>query len=168
MAVVGGSGGGKTTISLAIGAALNLPVIHLDAEYWQPGWVGSSRERWQAHFSDLAARPRWVMDGTYGSTTAAELAAADLVIDVEVSRLLSLYRVVRRSLRWRGRTRPDLAAGCPERLRWEFVAFVWRFPRRGRPALDAAIAAAGVPVIRLRSRVEARRFLAGLPATLGV
>ena len=35
-------GTGKSTFSQILGKKLNLPVIHLDAYYWQGGWQESS------------------------------------------------------------------------------------------------------------------------------
>ena len=37
-----------------------------------------------------------------------------------------LVRVVRRWLRWRGRTRASAAAGCPEKIDAEFIRWVLR------------------------------------------
>ncbi|WP_229907829.1 hypothetical protein [Amycolatopsis oliviviridis] len=37
--VVGCSGAGKSTFSRRLGAALDLPVTHLDRLYWRPGWT---------------------------------------------------------------------------------------------------------------------------------
>ena len=37
--VLGPCGAGKSTPAVKLGAKLGLPVIHLDKEYWRPGWV---------------------------------------------------------------------------------------------------------------------------------
>jgi len=44
-------------------------------------------------------------------------------------------------LRDRGRGRPDLGEGCPERVDPAFLAYVWRYPRRSRPRTLAGMAA---------------------------
>jgi adenylate kinase family enzyme len=142
-------------------------LISLDAHYWSPGWVEPARDDWQRRFAELAARPEWVMDGTYLSTIEAKLAAAVLVVDVDLPRLLCLYRVLVRLVRYRGRTRPEMAPGCPEKVDLEFATYIWLFGRRNRPRLDAAELGSGKPVIRIRSRAEVRQFVEGLPATLG-
>jgi adenylate kinase family enzyme len=66
--VWGAPGTGKSTLARAIGARLGLPVIHLDAEYWRPGWVAPAQEEWLAQVTALAARDAWVMDGNYSAT----------------------------------------------------------------------------------------------------
>ena len=67
-----------------------------------------------------------------------------------------------RSLRRRG-TEPF--AGCPERLDLAHLGYVWRFPRRHRPRIDAALARlpADVRVARLTTRSEVDAFLAEVP-----
>ncbi len=52
IAILGCSGGGKSTLARALGEALDLPVVHLDQLYWLPGWV----ERDKAGFRALQAR----------------------------------------------------------------------------------------------------------------
>jgi hypothetical protein len=46
-----------------------------------------------------------------------------------------------------------MAAGCPERLTWEFVRWIWEYPRRRRPGVLRRLAALppSVRVVRLRS-----------------
>lgn len=166
IAVVGCSGGGKTTLSIALGERLGLPVIPLDLHFWQAGWVEPEIDEWRSRFAVIAAQPVWVMDGTFMSTIDAKLAAADLVIDIDLPRLLCLYRVLVRWIRFWGQTRPDMAPGCPEKLDWDFVTYIWSFRRLVRPRLDQAEAAAGKRVIRLRSTAAIEQFITGLPATL--
>ena len=49
---------------------------------------------------------------------------ADSILFLNFSRWSCLLRVIRRSLRYRGGTRPDMADGCTEKLDWEFVRWV--------------------------------------------
>lgn len=45
---------------------------------------------------------------------------------------LCLWRIFKRYLQYRGKTRPDMAASCPERLNLEFLQYVWHFPHLQR------------------------------------
>jgi adenylate kinase family enzyme len=91
------------------------------------------------------------------------------VILLDVARTVCLWGVTRRALRYRGTTRPDMAAGCPEQLTLEFVRWIWSYPSRSRPKVLAVLDA--VPgdrrIVRLRSRREMARFLEELPAIAG-
>ena len=163
--IIGPGGAGKSTLATRIGARLALPVIHLDAVYWRAGWVETPADEWQRTVAELAARDGWVMDGNYGGTMPARLAACDTVVFLDLPRLLCLWRVVRRAIRYRGRTRPDMAPGCPEQVNWEFVRWIWTYPTRRRPGVLRLLATAAATrrVAILRSGREVDGFVAGLP-----
>ena len=69
-----------------------------------------------------------------------------------------------RALRQWGKTRPDLAPGCPERVDLELLKYIWNFDRKNRPRLEAAIAklAPTTPMVRLRGDREIAQFLASV------
>ena len=162
--VIGPGGAGKSTLARAIAERVGLPLVHLDACYWRGGWVPTPADEWAATVARLTAGDAWVMDGNYGGTLDARLAACDTAIFLDLPRLVCLWGVVRRWLRYRGRTRPDLAAGCPEQLSWEFVQWIWTYPRRRRPGVLARLRAleGGKRVVILRSRRAVRRFVESL------
>ncbi len=131
--VIGSGGSGKTTFARTLADQTKLPLIHLDALYWSSGWTPTPNEEWDRIIEELVTRDEWVMDGNYGRTLPARLAACDTVIFLDISRYVCLWRVLRRWIAYRGRSRPDLAEGCPESLTWEFVWWIWTYPRRRRP-----------------------------------
>jgi adenylate kinase family enzyme len=45
--ILGASGTGKSTLARRIGESLGLPVVHLDAINWNPGWVQTEAERFR-------------------------------------------------------------------------------------------------------------------------
>lgn len=165
MLVIGSGGAGKSTLAARLGARLDLPVVHLDALYWRPGWVATPDPEWRETVARLAARDAWVMDGNYGGTLDRRLAACDAVVFLDLPRAVCLAGVLRRWLRYAGRTRPDMAPGCPERLTWAFVRWVWDYPRRRRAGVLRRLAALPPDrrVIVLQSREAVEQFLAGPP-----
>ncbi|MGC4892072.1 hypothetical protein [Micromonospora sp. DT227] len=76
----------------------------------------------------------------------------------------SAPRWPRSPLGHRAERRPDLPQGCPERVDLDLLRYVWRYPRRSRPRVLAAVAAYApdLPVRRLRGRRHVARFLAGI------
>ena len=44
--VIGCPGSGKSTFSRTLSEATGLPLIHLDKEFWNAGWVETSSEQW--------------------------------------------------------------------------------------------------------------------------
>ena len=45
--VLGPSGAGKTELALRLGELLGLPLVHLDAHRWRPGWVALPDRDWR-------------------------------------------------------------------------------------------------------------------------
>lgn len=169
--VVGCGGAGKSTFASELGSALGIRVVHLDRLYWRPGWVEPSPEEWSGTVRRLVAEQTWVMDGNYGGTLDPRLAEADAVVFVDFPRLLCLWRVIRRRLTYRRRTRPDMAPGCPERLTPGFLKYIWSYPSKRRPGVLEKLrrfAASGGEAVVLRSPGEVRWFLYSLKARTAV
>jgi adenylate kinase family enzyme len=161
--VIGSGGAGKSTFASRLGERTGLPVVHLDSLYWRSGWSETPKEEWRAVVSELLQRDAWVMDGNYGGTLDARITSSDTVVFLDLPRVVCLWRVVRRWLRYRGRARPDMAPGCNERLTLEFLWWIWEYPVTRRPAIMSRLAALGEEqrVVVLRSQAEVDRFLEG-------
>lgn len=162
IAVIGCAGAGKSTLAHALAAATGLPLIHLDAEHWRPGWVEPEVSAWFERQAALTARERWIIDGLYGSSLDQRLARATLVIWLDLPTRVCVAGVLARWLRWRGRVRPDMGAGCPERMDPAFLRWVLTFRRKVRPRVAYAMAASSAPVVRIASVAQRARFLRAL------
>jgi len=162
--VIGSGGSGKSTLAATLARRLGLPLVHLDALHWHAGWQPTPPDEWRERVGELVAAPRWVMDGNYGGTLDLRLERCDTAILLDLPRWLCVWRVVKRQLRYVGRTRPDMAPGCRERLSWEFVAWVWSYEATRREGILRRLAAlrADQRAIVLGSPAAVRRFLAEL------
>ncbi len=148
--LTGSGGAGKSTLARRLATALDLPLIHLDREYWKPGWVETPRDEWRERVAELISGDEWVMDGNYGGTIDMRLARADVVIVMDTPTWKCLARILKR--RWFDSARPDLAPGCPDQLNVEFAWWVLRYQRQSRPRVMRALEAhPDVECIRLRS-----------------
>ena len=164
--VIGSGGAGKTTFAARLARRTGLPLVHLDALYWRPGWVKPEKDEWAQTVEGLIARDRWVMDGNYAGTLDRRLDACDTAISLDLPRAVCLWRALRRRVRYHRRTRPDLQPGSPERLTWEFVRWIWRYPAAQQPRvlarLDALRPDQRAVILRTPAQVEA--FLRALPS----
>jgi adenylate kinase family enzyme len=160
--VIGSPGSGKSTLATAIARRTRLPLIHLDQHYWRPGWVEPDDETWAGQVRALASGERWVMDGNYGGTLDLRLPRADIVVWLDLPTRLCLWRIARRALRHRGEVRPDMAEGCPEQLRPDFILHVLRFPRHSRRRIVNHLQGFTGTLLRFRRSREAARWLATL------
>ncbi len=135
---------------MLLGKQLGLPVVHLDALYWQPGWVASSPSEMEQQVEAACQQETWVIDGNYSASMNVRLQHADLVILLDYARWTCLKRVVIRSVRDFGRVRPDSAPGCPERLDPRFLLWVWRwFGERRRSMLELVESAGAWTDVRI-------------------
>ena len=142
--VIGPGGAGKSTFARRLAERTGLPLIHLDRLYWRRGWQPTPEEEWRAKVQEIARGETWIMDGNYGGTLDLRLEACDTIVFLDVSRIVCLWRVLRRQLWHLGRVRPELAPGCPERIRWEFLTWIWTYPsRRGGRILQRLAALDG-------------------------
>ena len=64
IAILGGGGAGKSTLARQLGAALDLPVIHLDRLVFGPGWSRNPREPWASVWRRSSASAGWSMGPT--------------------------------------------------------------------------------------------------------
>ncbi|TIX89228.1 AAA family ATPase [Rhizobium sp. P44RR-XXIV] len=160
--IMGCSGGGKSTLAQQIVARTDLPYISMDREFfWLPGWVKRDRAEERALIAAKVAEDRWLIDGTGPSSFDLRLPRTQLVLWVRMPRWLCVWGALSRALRWVGRSRPDMAPGCPERIDWEFLRYIWDWERKLAPKVLAGLAQHGadVPVLQLKSRGEMRQLL---------
>ena len=163
--VIGCGGAGKSTLARGIAARTGLPLVHLDRHYWRPGWQEPDKQAWREQVAVLAAVPRWIMDGNYGDTIDLRLARADTVIVLDPPPWRCLLGVLTRAARWYGRSREDMAPGCPERIDGAFLLYVWSYRRTHRPRVLALLRDFPGDRVHLRSRRAARGYLATLRPT---
>ncbi len=138
--LLGPPGSGKSTLAKRLGSELELPVIHLDEHFWEPGWTMPPEVEWiETQRALIDRHDRWIMDGNYDSTLEVRLPEADTVILLELGRLRSLYRIAKRWWDHRGAVREDMADGCPERFDLEFALYAWSFKERELPEIKEKI-----------------------------
>lgn len=151
--IIGISGAGKTTLATQMSQKLGLPLFHLDKLFWLPNWQMPEMQDWQSKVQQLAQQDSWIVDGNYANTNPILMPRADTIIYFDFSRMVSLYRVLKRYFSHRVHSRPDLPEGCRERVDWEFIKYIWHFPKDRRPIIEEALEefGAGKRVIRIRS-----------------
>ena len=161
--IIGQPGSGKSTLAQALGIRTGLPVIHIDRIHWQPGWVERSREEKTRLCREAERGEQWIFEGGHSPTWPSRLAHADMLVCLERPVGLRLWRVLRRAVVGYGRTRPDMAENCPERLRYlgEFGWFIWTTRRSARVKMArlASHAPGHCEVVYLRSDAEVAAFL---------
>ena len=158
--IIGCSGSGKSRLARILGKELGLPVVHLDQLWWQADWQNVTVEEFDSRLAMDLEMDRWIIDGNYSRTREARLSRCDTVIYLDFSRWVCLLGMCQRIMSNRGKTRPDMPAGCPERFSWEFVKWIWNFNKNNRVQNYTYLAKAKhAKAVVLKNRKEVRRFL---------
>lgn len=161
MLVIGPGGAGKSTFARRFGELTGVEVVHLDSLYWRPGWVETPKPEWAEVVASVLARESWIVDGNYSGTLEQRIAACDGVVFLDLPRRTCVWRVLKRALRYRGKTRPDMAQGCPEKLDLSFIGWIWNYRTRTRPKVLRLLEtlSGAKRVIRLQSPAEVEQYL---------
>jgi adenylate kinase family enzyme len=156
--VVGCAGSGKTVVSRALGQRLGLPVIHLDALYYNEAWNPRPYGEFCAVQREIVSDPEWMIDGNYVSSMPIRLTAADGVIIMDVPTVVALWGVFRRWWKYRSGQHSE---GAFVRITAAFLRYVARFRKSMRPRVVAVVREhAGHAEVRvLRSWASARRLV---------
>jgi adenylate kinase family enzyme len=159
--LIGSGGSGKSTLSRQLGERLKINVYHLDALFWKPNWVGVPKDEQRKVQNDLVKKEEWIIDGNYGGTMDIRLNAADTIIFLDINRGICVYRALKRMMKYRNKTRPDMGEGCEERFELDFFKWIWKYPKTIRPEIIKRLEQFSnvKQVIILKSPKEVRKFL---------
>jgi adenylate kinase family enzyme len=164
--VAGTSGSGKTTLAAHVGRTLGIPHVEIDALFHGPGWT--RRRDFEADVRRFSSRAAWVTEWQYGQVRALLAGRADLLVWLDLSRLTvmrqlvirTLSRRLRREVLWNGNTEPPLRTILTDRdhiVRWGWSTH----PQTAVRVAALARQRPDLPVVRLRSRRAARRWVEG-------
>ena len=158
--IIGCGGAGKSTLARKLGEKLNLPVVHLDQIWWEPGnWQHISREEFDSRLLEELKKPKWILDGNFNRTIEPRLASCDTVIYLDMTRLVCLKNWIGRVIKNWGTARADMAPGCTEWFDPEMAKWIWNFNKQNRQRyLELLSKAEGKQVYILRSRREVEKF----------
>ncbi|GAB5554065.1 MAG: DNA topology modulation protein [Saprospiraceae bacterium] len=137
--IIGCGGAGKSTLAKKIAKSTNLPLIHLDQHYWRPNWVEPSSKTWYKQVAGLIKLDAWIMDGNYGGTMDQRIVLADTIIFMDYPTWRCLFRVLKRTIIYWRRSRPDMTEGCPERFSWDFLHYIATYNQTRKPKILAKL-----------------------------
>ncbi len=157
--IIGSPGAGKSTFATHLSNVSHIPAIHLDKEYWQPGWVAPEAAYWNKKLAELISKPMWIIDGNYGASLAQRLRMADTIIHLNIPTHICLFHVIRRVIKWYSRQRPDMASGCHEKFNFSFFRQILDYRRRQLPEDKALLAQFSGTYVQLASIDEINALL---------
>ncbi len=161
--VVGSPGSGKSTFSRKLADITGLPLIHLDKEFWNDGWIETPREEWVKKQKTLITGNEWIVDGNYGGTLDLRLEKADTVICFKLSKAVCLLSYFKRVITNINKVRPDMPEGCLEKFDFEFMKYIWNFPKKsGQVNISTLQKNKDKQIIVFKNRRVANRYVKDL------
>lgn len=158
--IIGCGGAGKSTLARQLGEKLNIPVVHLDKLFWKPGWVETPPEEFDELLRWELVKDKWIMDGNFNRTMPQRVKKCDTIIYLDFNRFTCLWGVIKRNLTNHGKVRPDMGEGCPERVDFEFLKWVWNYNRDKKEQNYRLLNEADhAQTIVLKNRRAVKRFL---------
>ncbi len=172
--VIGVTGSGKSTFGAQLAECLGIPFIEPDALSWEAGWQQVSDEVFRGRVDQATRAKRWVFGGNYSKARDLVWTRADTLIWLDYPLWLTMWRLLRRTIR-RIITRENLwGTGNRETWRKQFFSreslFWWglrqhqRYRRSIPPALEQP-EHTHLRVLRFTSPRQADHWLAGLPTS---
>lgn len=158
--IIGSGGAGKSTFARKLHELTGIELIHLDKLYWQPNWVEPTKSEWKQTIEDLLKKDSWIMDGNYSNTLELRIADCDTAIFLDLPRTICVWRAFKRFLNYKKNGRPDMAEGCDEKFNLEFYEWIWQYPARSKPKVEALLKQFQdtKKIIRLKSKSQVENF----------
>jgi adenylate kinase family enzyme len=158
--VIGSPGSGKSTFSRQLADIIGIRLIHLDKEYWKSGWVETSKAEWVSKQESLLLGDEWIIDGNYGGTMDIRIEKADTIICFGLSRMICILSYFKRVATNFNKIRPDMPEGCPEKFDYEFMKYIWNFPKvSGKRNLERLRNNSDKQIIIFNKRSEANKYI---------
>ena len=159
--IIGSGGAGKSTLARELGKKLNTEVLHLDNLLWEPNWKQAPRDRQKIIQENIVKNNQWIIDGNYGATMDIRLQSADTIIFIDISRVICIYRAIKRMFQYRNKVRPDMVEGNHERFDLNFYKWIWHYPKDKKPEIIDKLNEMRneKKIIILKSPKEVQRFI---------
>jgi adenylate kinase family enzyme len=164
--VAGTSGSGKTTLAARIAESLQAPHVEIDSLFHGPAWT--ARPSFEADVHRFSAGPTWVTEWQYRAVRAYLADRADLLVWLDLPRLVVMRQILRRTLvrrlrrqrLWNDNVEPPLwtALTNPDHI----VRWAWNTHHKtARRVTDLLARRPDLAIVRLPSHADAARWLCG-------
>lgn len=113
--IMGNAGSGKSVLSQHLSRTLHLPLTDLDLLHWEDDGHGVKRDEAIAKSmtSEVASRPKWVIEGVYGWLVEVALPRATALLWLDMP-----WSVCREGLMTRGLRRGAVESDQTDLLKW--------------------------------------------------
>lgn len=155
--IIGISATGKSTLARKLSDFYKIPITHYDELVWAKNWIEVDEKIVEQKLEEIVKKDRWIIEWYIHPAARVRLEQADIVLYLDYSGLQSVLGGLTRWWQHRGRTRPEMAEGCIEKLELDYLKVMWK--RKERQDIEDAIKGYEDKIVRLKSRKETDSFL---------
>ena len=121
--IIGCPGSGKSYFAKRLGEITKLPVIHMDNIYWKKDKTSISKEELMKKLQPYLEKDEWIIDGSYFNRVPERFMLADYIIIMNFNRFSATHRILKRTRKYKGIQRDDMAEGCKDRFNLSFICW---------------------------------------------
>lgn len=132
IAIIGGPGTGKTTLSYLLYPISKIPIYHLDSIGYSENWKKRSKQEKQAILSTILKKDTWIIEGNTTKFLTPIVEKADLIIFLDYSSFSQLRGILTRFFLGKGKDKQEVK-GCKEKISIKFLFKTLLFNRTKRP-----------------------------------
>lgn len=133
--------------------------LHLDHYFWMENWTQRPLDEFYHLLDQETEKPQWILEGALLKVVRRYVGKADLVIWLCPSRVTAIFRVLKRVVLSYGKSREEFASGCNEKFDFEFLKWIWNYPKNKNAELESIFQQAGVKVIKVRSAANVKSLI---------
>lgn len=135
VAILGNAGGGKSMLCEHLSSAKGLPVYQLDKLQWNPGWVPTPIDEFNARHDEILGKDKWIIDGVATiESIGRRLEEADTIIFVDYPLWRHYWWAAKRQFMCLFRPRPNFIPECPMLPKTlELIKMIWHINFAYRP-----------------------------------
>lgn len=130
--IIGNMGSGKSTLAKKVRDVTKIPLLQLDSLWHSTDYSPKAKE-WFINQQRLFMKQNgWIIEGNYGGSLKQRISNANLIVWLRVPRTTAVFRVIRRSIRFRKNRQyrsemPDSFSEHFDKNYLEFLKFVWLY-----------------------------------------
>jgi adenylate kinase family enzyme len=149
--ICGPSTAGKSTLAVAIGRKLRIPVAHVDLFRHLPNtdWVRRGDAEFHRLHDEAIAADEWVMDGNYSELFPQRVKRATGIILIGHHRIPTFLRYLNRTVFQRER-RPGALAGNRDSIKWSMIHWILVVSPRNLRSYRRELPRTGLPFVEVR------------------
>lgn len=147
--ICGVSGAGKTTLARIISKKHGHKPIYLDRYFWKENWIQRSTEEFYSLIDSEIKTDKWVLEGALLKVVRRYSDNADLIIWLQPSRYVAIYRVLKRAILNYGKVREEFAEGCHEKIDLGFLKWIWNYQKNKDSEIETILKNSKARVIKV-------------------